>query len=80
MEVTGRNKKCLFLSGFRTVVRKKDMTIKPAKRVFSDGNLIFCFIYKLSGIQAGDLISGIKMDAYPYEHSPKRKVIPAAYL
>ena len=66
---------------FQTVVRKKDMTIKPAKKSFlQTGNLIFCFIYKLSGIQAGDLISGIKMDAYPYEHSPKGKVIPAAYL
>ena len=34
MGVTGRNKKCLFLSGFQTVVRKKDMTIKPAKKSF----------------------------------------------
>ena len=66
---------------FQTVVRKKDMTIKPAKKSFlQTGNLIFCFIYKLSGIQAGDLISGIKMYAYADEHTPKGKVIPAAYL
>ena len=77
MGVTGRNKKCLFLSGFQTVVRK----IKPAKKSFlQTGNLIFCFIYKLSGIQAGDLISGVKMYAYADEHTPKRKVILAAYF
>lgn len=34
MEVTGRNKKCLFLSGLRTVVRKKDKAIKPVENVF----------------------------------------------
>ncbi len=81
MGVTGRNKKCLFLSGFQTVVRKKDMTIKPAKKSFlQTGNLIFCFIYKLSDIQAGDLISGVKMYAYADEHTPKGKVILAAYF
>ena len=28
----------------------------------------------------GSFISCIQMDAYPYEHSPKRKVIPAPYF
>lgn len=66
---------------FQIVVRKKDMTIKPAKKSFlQTGNLIFCFIYKLSGIQAGDLISGVKMYAYADEHTPKGKVILAAYF
>ena len=66
---------------FQTVVRKKDMTIKPAKKSFlQTGNLIFCFIYKLNGIQAGDLISGVKMYAYADEHTPKGKMIPAAYF
>lgn len=34
MNASGRNKKCLFLSYFLTVVRKKDMVIKPVKNVF----------------------------------------------
>ena len=34
MTVTGGNKKCLFLSYFWIVVRKKDMAIKPVKNVF----------------------------------------------
>lgn len=34
MNASGRNKKCLFLRYFLTVVRKKDMVIKPVKNVF----------------------------------------------
>ena len=34
MAAAGRNKKCIFLSYFWIVVRKKDMAIKPVKKVF----------------------------------------------
>ena len=34
MNASGRNKKCIFLSCFLIVVRKKDMVIKPVKNVF----------------------------------------------
>lgn len=43
MNVTGRNKKCLFLNYFRIVVRKKDMVIKPVKNVFFNKQKM-CFI------------------------------------
>lgn len=41
MTAARRNKKCIFLSYLRIVVRKKDMVIKPVKNVFFTGwNLI----------------------------------------
>ena len=66
---------------FRTAVRKKDITIKPAKKSFLQTETnVFYFVYKLSGIQACGLISGVRMYAYADEHTPKRKMIPAAYF
>ena len=34
MNWSGRDKKCLFLSCFQIMVRKKDMVIKPVKNLF----------------------------------------------
>ena len=34
MAAAGRNKKCIFLSYFQIVLRKKDMAIKPVKNMF----------------------------------------------
>lgn len=76
-----RNKKCLFLSYFQAVVRKKDMTVKPVKKeVFTDGNYVFYYVFKLSSIHVGGFVSGIKMYAYADKHAPERKMIPAAYF
>lgn len=43
MEVTRRNKTCLFLSYFWTVVRKKNMAVKPVKKRFLQTG-ITCFM------------------------------------
>ena len=41
-----RNKKCLFLSYFQAVARKKDMAVKPVKKeVFTDGNDVFYYVF-----------------------------------
>ena len=70
MNAAGRNKKCLFLSGFRTVVRKKGMANKPVKNVFfADRNLFF--YYKSSSIQVGSFVPCIQMNADANEHCPE---------
>lgn len=76
MNVSGRNKKCLFLSYFLIAARKKGMAIKPVKNVFYQAG----FSHQSYGIQMGCFISCIKMDAYAYEHCPKRKMILSPYF
>lgn len=78
---TGRNEKCLFLSYFLIVVRKKDMVIKPVKNVFfAAGNLVFYYVCESGSIQAGSFESCIQMDTDANEHCPEREMILSPYL
>lgn len=81
MGETEGNKKCLFLSYFLIVVRKKDMVIKPVKNVFfTDGNLVFYYVCESGSIQVGSFESCIQMDTDANEHCPEREMIFSPYL
>ena len=78
------DKKCVFLSCLRIVVRKKEHRIVSLTKMF---------FWKVSGqfsikknhkylfrINMCSFISCVKMDAYPDQHGPERKMIPALYF
>lgn len=84
MTVTGGNKKCLFLSYFWIVVRKKTWQLSLLKMYFSTNrkNVFYwvSFCHQLCSIQMGSFVSCIQMNADAYEHCPKREMILSPYF